>query len=238
MNLDTTTTPYAMPDPCELPVNTAGWRPDPRRAVLLVHDMQRYFLRSLPASGQPGGALIANTAALLRRCRQLAVPVVYTAQPGDMTQVQRGLLRDFWGPGMTATAQDRQISDELAPGERDTVLTKWRYSAFHRTALLDHLRDVGRDQLLVCGVYAHVGCLMTAVEAYSHDIETFLVGDAVADFSAEHHRMALRYAADRCAVVLSTEAVLAELGQRSVPAESVNPIEGELCRSTMDVSPG
>ncbi|CAO0836759.1 hypothetical protein SMICM17S_04668 [Streptomyces microflavus] len=28
------------------------------------------------------------------------MPVAYTAQPGSMTPEQRGLLKDFWGPGI------------------------------------------------------------------------------------------------------------------------------------------
>ena len=65
------------------------------------------------------------------------------------------------------------------------------------------MRRSGRDQLIVCGVYAHVGVLMTAVDAFTNDIQTFLVADAVADFSADYHRMALEYAAERCASVVT-----------------------------------
>ena len=34
---------------------------------------------------------------------------------------------------MRATPADRQVIDELTPTPADLVLTKWRYSAFHRT---------------------------------------------------------------------------------------------------------
>lgn len=60
-------------------------------------------------------------------------------------------------------------------------------------------------------MYAHVGILMTAVEAFTNDIQPFLVADAVADFSEQYHRMALDYAAERCAVVTTAKTVLAEL---------------------------
>lgn len=205
--------PYPMPRHDALPANTAPWTPDPDRAVLLVHDMQRYFVQPFPAGEQPGTDLIANTGRLVERSRAVGIPVNYTAQPGDMTQEQRGLLKDFWGPGMKTSPEHQRIIDELAPDDNSTVFTKWRYSAFHGNGLLEHLRAAGRDQLIICGVYAHVGCLMTAVEAFTNDIETFFVADAVADFSAEYHRSALEYAAARCAVVLSTDAVLAHLEQ-------------------------
>jgi isochorismate hydrolase len=70
------------------------------------------------------------------------------------------------------------------------------------------MRASGRDQLIVCGVYAHVGVLMSAVEAFTNDIQPFLVADAVADFSAEYHRLAIRYAAERCAMAVTTKEVL------------------------------
>ncbi|MEV6957689.1 isochorismatase family protein [Streptomyces sp. NPDC051207] len=199
--------PYPMPTAGDLPDNTARWAIDPRRAVLLVHDMQRYFLRPLPTGLR--GELVRNAQQVREHCAGLGMPVAYTAQPGGMTDQQRGLLKDFWGPGMRTTPADRQVVDELAPAPGDWRLTKWRYSAFFRSDLLDRMRAAGRDQLVLCGVYAHVGVLMTAVEAFTHDIRTFLVADAVADFSQRHHRLALEYAAQRCAVVVTTKEILA-----------------------------
>lgn len=198
-------TSYQLPMTSELPANTAQWTLDPRRAVLLVHDMQRYFLAPFPESVRD--LLVHNCVLLRARCAALGVPVMYTAQPGGMTEQQRGLLKDFWGPGMRVDPVDRQIVEELAPGPADRILTKWRYSAFFRSDLLARMREQDRDQLVVCGVYAHVGVLMTAVEAFTNDIQPFLVADAVADFSGDHHRMAVDYAAARCAVVTTTEEV-------------------------------
>jgi isochorismate hydrolase len=208
--------PYALPSAGDLPANTASWTPDPRRAVLLVHDAQRFFLRPLPAATLRSD-LTGNIARLLTAARGAGVPVAYTAQPGGMTDEQRGLLQDFWGPGMRVDPADRAIADELTPAAGDWRLTKWRYSAFFRSGLLERLREAGRDQLVLCGVYAHVGVLMTAVEAFSHDIETFLAADAVADFSEADHWMALEYAARRCAVVQVTDRLVADLDHRGKP---------------------
>lgn len=199
--------PYPLPTVGDLPANTASWTVDPRRAVLLVHDMQRYFLAPLPEPLRT--ALIRNAGELRSRCASAGIPVAYTAQPGGMSDQERGLLKDFWGPGMRVDPADREVVAALAPTADDWLLTKWRYSAFFRTDLLARMRERDRDQLIVCGVYGHVGVLMTAVEAFTHDIETFLVADAIADFSADHHRMAIEYAASRCAVVTTTKETLA-----------------------------
>ncbi|MFH9134317.1 isochorismatase family protein [Streptomyces sp. NPDC017524] len=199
--------PYELPRAGELPAPVPSWTVDPRRAVLLVHDMQRYFLRALP---EPLREQLLSNAVLLRtRCAELGIPVAYTAQPGAMDDAERGLLKDFWGPGMRRSPADREITAELAPARDDWMFTKWRYSAFFRSGLLERMRAHGRDQLIICGVYAHVGVLMTAVDAFTHDIETFLVADAVADFSAADHRLALDYAARRCAVVSTVKEVVA-----------------------------
>ncbi|MFI1825655.1 isochorismatase family protein [Streptomyces sp. NPDC020412] len=199
-------TAYPLPTDGDLPSPAVDWSLDPERSVLLVHDMQRYFLRPLPAS--LSDPLVSHTAQLRDRCAALGVPVAYTAQPGGMSKAERGLLHDFWGPGMRTTPEDRQIVDALAPTDIDWMFTKRRYSAFFRTDLLKRMRTAGRDQLVLCGVYAHVGVLATALDAFSHDVQPFLVADATADFSQEYHRLALDYAAERCALVTTVKRVL------------------------------
>ena len=208
--------PYDLPGEDELPAAVPSWRPSARRAVLLVHDMQRFFLRPYAPAESPRRHLVAHVARLRETCAALGVPVAYTAQKGGMTASQRGLLADFWGPGMSADPVDQLVIEELRPGSEDWRFAKWRYSAFTRSALLATLRAHGRDQLIVCGVHAGVGVLTTAMDAFSHDIQPFVLADAVADRSAERHRQALDDAARCCAVVLSTRQVLDAL--RSVPA--------------------
>ena len=174
--------PYPMPT--RLPVNVAQWSIDRRRSMLLIHDMQKYFLDMFPADQSPVKELVENVGHLRDQCAELGIPVGYTAQPGGMTGEQRGLLEDFWGAGhdhQPRAARDR--GPGWRPVEGDQIYTKWRYSAFHRSDLLAFLRGQGRDQLIICGVYAHVGVRMTACEAFTNDIEAFLVADAVADFS-------------------------------------------------------
>ena len=119
---------------------------------------------------------------------------------------RRGLLADLWGPGLSV-GRDTEVVGALTPRDTDIQVTKWRYSAFQRTDLRELLAHHGRDQLLVTGVYAHMGCLLSAAEAFMNDIQPFFVADATADFSRAEHEMALSYAAKRCAVVTTTDAV-------------------------------
>ncbi|MFI8367898.1 isochorismatase family protein [Streptomyces sp. NPDC085466] len=199
--------PYPMPRPGELPANRVDWTVDPDRAVLLVHDLQNHFLAPFDDGAEPLTALLGNLELLRKEAARLGVPVVYTAQPGGQTPEQRGLQQDFWGPGVPDDPHAVAVADAAAPGPDDILLTKWKYSAFVRTDLLELLREQGRDQLVITGVYAHIGVLMTACDAWMRDIRTFVVADAVADFSEREHRMALEWAAGRCAVVTTTDRV-------------------------------
>ncbi|MEY1661351.1 isochorismatase family protein [Isoalcanivorax beigongshangi] len=201
---------YPMPAPAEFPAGRTNWPLEPARAALLIHDMQRYFLRGYPAGSTLRQQLIGNLVQLRQWARRHGMPVIYTAQPHQQPAADRALLNDFWGAGLPAAAAAEQaIVAELAPDSTDLVLDKWRYSAFQRSDLLTLLGERQRDQLIIGGVYAHIGCMATALEAFMHDIQPFLVGDAVADFSAAEHRMALDYVAGRCGQVTSTAALLA-----------------------------
>ncbi|MDL5159526.1 isochorismatase family protein [Actinomycetospora termitidis] len=214
--------PYPMPRAEELPSGRAGWDVDPARAVLLVHDMQRYFLAPFRRDAEPVSVLVDHVAELAAAARAAGVPVVYTAQPGEQPPEDRALLMEFWGEGPAAAYREDPdvvaIIDELAPQPGDEVLTKWRYSAFSRTPLADRLADWGRDQLLVTGIYAHIGCMVTAVDAFMRDVQPFLLADALADFSRDRHDQALEWTAQRCGMVTTTAHALAGLKTGAVVA--------------------
>ncbi|MFD5805476.1 isochorismatase family protein [Streptomyces sp. NPDC049936] len=199
---------YPLPTPEELPDNRVSWTADPARSVLLVHDLQQHFLSAFPAGEQPLTGMLANTARLLDEARRLGVPVVYSTQRGGQSPQERGLQLDFWGPGVADDPAVLAVPADVAPAPGDTVLTKWKYSAFARTDLEERLRGWGRDQLVIVGVYAHIGVMMTACDAWMRDIQSFVVADAVADFSPADHEMALRWSAGRCAVVSTTDRTL------------------------------
>ncbi len=201
--------------------NVTDWSPRPDRAVLLVHDMQAHFVSVFDrAPGSQIEAAVAHTARLSSEAREAGVPVVYTAQPPAQDPADRALLTDFWGAGL----QDERAADiipELAPRAGDEVLTKWRYSAFYRSDLRERMTQQGRDQLVVTGVYAHIGCLTTALVAFMDGIQVFFVADAMADFGAAEHEMAARYVAGRCGQLVPTAEISAALTAAPVAATPV-----------------
>ncbi len=194
-----------------VPATSAPWTLEPDRAVLLVHDMQHYFVKAYAPQSDPIATVLKNIKSLLDTAHAHQVPVYYSAQPGGMTTAQRGLFGQLYGPGMPDDDAERAIVDPLGPTAADTVLTKWKYSEFFRSDLLDILRNANRDQLIIVGVYAFSGITATSTDAIQNDIQAFIVSDAVADYTATGHNQALTWCAERTARILTTRSALSAL---------------------------
>ncbi|MFT4081681.1 MAG: isochorismatase family protein [Nocardioides sp.] len=204
----------------ELPEAKAEWVLDPSRAAVLVHDMQRYFVRVFDPCSPALTRAVERIGAVLAAARAAGVPVLYTAQTGE--HLDRGLQGELWGPGMSPVPEHTEILPELAPRPGETVLDKRRYSAFARTDLGERLAAAGRDQLVLTGVYAHIGVTATAFDGFCRDVRPFLVADAVADLSIDKHAHALEVVAGCCGVVTSADRVITALA----PAAPVAAVSG------------
>ncbi|MFF8778207.1 isochorismatase family protein [Streptomyces sp. NPDC015140] len=207
---------YPMPGRADVPRSQASWDIDPRRAALLVHDMQNHFVAPFTPGRSPVVELVDNIAVLRELAWALGMPVVFSAEPAARRPGQRGLVADIWGPGVGDEPDAAAIIHPLTPRPGEHLLANVRPNAFLRSHLGRLLRTEGRDQLIVCGVYAHHGVLLTATDAFMNDIQPFVVADAVADLSAEEHAMALRWAV-RTGVVCTTETLVHDLSPNRTP---------------------
>ncbi|MEH1828866.1 MAG: isochorismatase family protein [Nostoc sp.] len=199
--------PYQLPGTECLQYNRVQWQVMPSRAALLIHDMQKYYLRPLMGeSEKPGRRLIENVKAIREACVAAHIPVIYTvASPCERIE-QRGLLYDFWGGGMTNTVDDTEIVDEIKPDYScDRIIVKHKYSAFYKSNLADTLKALKTDQLIITGVYSHIGCMATALDALMRDIQVFYVGDAVGDFSVDFHMSSIATIGNCCGQIYLTE---------------------------------
>jgi bifunctional isochorismate lyase / aryl carrier protein len=225
-------TPYELPANGSWPTCRAHWQLEPGRAALLVHDMQEYFLEPYDPDSAPLRPVLLHLGALRDACDASGVPVIFSAQPGEQSRAERGLLWDLWGPGIVERPALGALG--LDPRGEDVMIAKRRYSAFHDTALSQLLAERGRDQLLITGVYAHIGCLATALDGFMRGIQPFVVADATADFSREDHLVALRQVARTCGVVTTAAAVLTELALTRLRAELSRLMGGPVTAIELD----
>jgi bifunctional isochorismate lyase/aryl carrier protein len=190
-----------------------AWAVSSDRAALLVHDMQGFYTSSVPTGLGLRDTVVSNTALVLESCRANGLPVFYSVAKPCADRAERGLLHDFYGMGMKDVPEHRAVEARLAPAEPDRVIVKKNYSAFYATELADLLRAAEISRLIICGVYAHIGCLTSAMDAFMRDIQVFYVADAMAAFSLDHHIHAARYVGEVCASVQTTKLVLAGLSR-------------------------
>lgn len=200
---------YPLPFKQDYPAAKVKWKIEKKRAALLIHDMQDYFINFYGEDSLLIQDVINNIVRLKTWCKENHIPVFYTAQPAEQKDEDRALLNDMWGPSLTAYPEQAEIVKKLSPTLQDQVLTKWRYSAFYRSDLHKTMKEKEKDQLIICGVYAHIGVLQTAADAFMNGIQPFVVGDSVADFSLKDHLFALQYVNRNLGVVEDAQSVIA-----------------------------
>lgn len=176
-------------------------------AALVVIDVQNDFLDD-GVSAIPGtSAVVPRIAALAAAFRAAGRPVVHVVrfyEPGgsdvDLPRrdaVERGAF--VAAPGSPGS----QIPTTLLPGptlldapalragtfqqlgDDEVVLFKPRWSAFHRTALEEWLRERGIDTVVVAGCNLPNCPRATLFDASERDFRTVLVRDAVSQTSEE-----------------------------------------------------
>ncbi len=199
--------PYPLPGREQLAKNKVIWPVEARECALVIHDMQNFWLGFY----DDAGPLLRNIDALRNHCRAAGMPVIYTEAEKPKNLAERALGLDMWGPGLAAghlTDHDRAITGALAPAADDYVVRKPRYSGFFKTDLEDILGKTNRKHIILTGVFAHHGVMLTAADAYMRNIKVSLVVDATADYSRQDHERALDYVAEVCGTLVTTQAVL------------------------------
>ncbi|WP_134497586.1 hydrolase [Microvirga pakistanensis] len=134
-----------------------------KRSHLLVVDVQA---RLMPAIHE-GDSTLKTINLLLQAAARLGVPVTVTEQ------YPQGL-----GPTVPAVAEALPAATPALP--------KTSFSAASDPALAERiarLRGEGRDQLVICGVEAHICVLQSALGFKETGLDVFVVADAVSSRS-------------------------------------------------------
>jgi ureidoacrylate peracid hydrolase len=176
--------------------------PKDNTAVLVV-DMQRAFFDNNDSLGRGGidvtplRAAIPGTIRLLDMARSSGVPVIFTRYVYSPGMVDFGPIRHAKDAMRQSTnslghgTEEVEIIKELNVRPNEIVIDKSRPSSFYGTRLEPVLTGLGARNLVICGVTTNICVESTARDAGQRDYGTYVVRDAVAEFTPERNHYAL-----------------------------------------------
>jgi nicotinamidase-related amidase len=162
-------------------------RLDQERAVLLVVDVQERFRPHIAG----WGPMVAHVDALIRGCRALAVPVIVTEQ------YPQGL-----GPTIPELGE---ALDGVDPIE------KRAFSSLGAPETAAQLEQYGRDQVIVCGIEAHVCVQQSVADILRSGREAHVALDAIASRTSSSREIGVRRMRAAGMVPSGTELALFEM---------------------------
>ncbi len=161
---------------------------DPHQCVLLVVDVQEKLAPTFPEKDYR--SMLATIDMLLQGADALKIPVVTTEQ------YPQGL-----GPTVA----------ELARACADGVIEKTSFGCCGEPAFVERLRQLGRSQVIVTGVEAHICVYQTVLGLLEAGYHVHLVRDGICSRIPADRRTALQLARTAGATVTCAETVLFQL---------------------------
>jgi nicotinamidase-related amidase len=156
--------------------------------ALLVIDMQDEFVKPgwTPYWVPEATRRIPTIQHLIKACRALKIPVIFTAFAGSHRNFDRpstGAQMPNRFPDIApdpAWFRDGSIYAELAPADDEIVIHKPSYGAFYDTPLQTILKNMNRDTVIICGTLTNFCCGTTARQAYERGFKVVVLSDATA----------------------------------------------------------
>ncbi len=191
---------------------------DPRRAALMVIDMQNAFVAEGAPLETPGArVMIPRLERLIGFARGQRIPVIWTQS--DHRPPNGGLMlrkfpvireqRCLWQGDVSFEMYPRMVQPE--EGEREYRIVKHKYDAFFETDLDAILRFHKVETVIITGTATNVCCESTARSAFMRDYQVAFPSDANATFDAALHEATLRNIDLLFGRVMTTEELLAEM---------------------------
>jgi nicotinamidase-related amidase len=200
---------------------------DPRRAALIVIDMQNAFVAEGGPVETPGArTMLPRLERLIRFARGCGIPVIWTQS--DHRPPYGGLmLRKFPVIGNERMLWQGESSYDMYPdmlqpqeGEREYVIVKHKFDAFFETDLDAILRYHQVNTVIITGTATNVCCESTARAAYMRDYLVAFPHDTNATFDEAMHQATLKNIDLFFGRVLSTEELIAEMEEGLAGASS------------------
>ena len=200
------------------PYNQHQMRLNVAASVLLVIDMQRFFLDPASPTFTCGGlAILPTVKRLIDAFRRSGRPVIFARHVHHPSDLDSGIMGWWWEGKCLEGTPESEVHPDLAPMPGEKVVFKHRYSAFYNTDLETVLRCLGVEDVVVCGVMTNLCCESTARDAYYRDYRVFFPADGTGSVNEEMHVASLLNLAFGFACVTTADAIAAQLAIESSP---------------------
>ncbi|HEY9756158.1 MAG TPA: hydrolase [Oculatellaceae cyanobacterium] len=156
-------------------------------AILVVVDVQEKFRQHIAQFEQ----MVKNIVRLIEACKILEIPVIVTEQ------YPKGL-------GATVLEIHRAV-------EGKSTFEKTAFSCCGSDEFTESLRIAGRNQIMVCGIEAHVCVNQTVHDLLARNYSVHIVEDAISSRDLNNKDVALRKMLHSGAIPSCTEMALLEL---------------------------
>jgi len=159
------------------------------------------------ACGPASWEAIDHISQLAEAARRSGVPVLYSRNAPRPTAAEAGGWASKLGAGQEPP-RAHEIVEEIAPHPGDLVVTKTKPSAFFATPLVTWLIQLGVDTVFLVGGSTS-GCVRaTTVDAFSYNLNPFVVADGCFDRSETSHRINLFEINQKYATVIGAESAI------------------------------
>jgi len=163
---------------------------DKDNAVLLVTDMQNYFIEPESHAYIPSvKAIIPNIKLLISTSIKFNIPVIFTQHINNKQNA--GMMSFWWNDIITESNPLSKINREIYINN-SLLIKKSQYDSFHKTELEQTLIQLNKTQLIICGVMTNLCCETTVRTAFTKGFKTFLPIDATATYNYDFHLSTIR----------------------------------------------
>lgn len=181
-------------------------------SVLLVVDMQQFFLNEASPTYTCGGAaILPGVKRLIGAFRQMDRPVIFTQHVHHPNNIDSGIMGWWWEGMCLEGSPESEIHTELAPLPGEKVIYKHRYSAFYNTDLETVLRCLKVEDIVIAGIMTNMCCESTTRDAHYRDYRVFFPADGTGSINEEMHLASLLNIAFGFAYVTSCDAIIDQL---------------------------
>ena len=159
-------------------------------AALLIIDMQKAFFED-ETLGTRKDALVQACNSAIAEANETGVPVyvIRTEHQRDKSTWTLSMLDDDQGFLFSGTQQAEPVEGLRIGGLPELVKT--RDSAFFGTDLLQRLRNLSVDTVVLAGVATHNCVAQTAADAYANNLRVLYATDAMASTNEEYAKNVL-----------------------------------------------